>query len=207
MIALAAHTANSGLGSLDATLPAIADLDLEATVDRVAGWGANTALYRHFLATGLAAETPSVASARAIAAVAGWRSGVVDLRDEALMRAVELSAPVASAALGLEAAQLSSFLEGQATDPFAWPTSDALVARIGGFRGCGGVWIAAPTKAAFVAPNAVEVMCNDERWIAVVDVFGARITRAERSSPAATATARALVSENSYLVDIARVSA
>ncbi len=207
MIARAAHSANAGLTLSPAPVGSVDGVDLAATVERIARWGGDEALYTHFLGQGLAAAAPSAASARALGVVAGWRSGVVDLRDEALARVVDLADEAAAAALGLAPAQLDEFLGRQATDPFAWPTSDQLVARIGGFSGFGGPWTAQPTAAVFVSPHAVEVACGPELWAAYVDVFGARIVRSDKPAAAAAAPARALVAENSYLVDIARAAA
>ena len=146
------------------------------------------------------AVTPSV--------LAGWRSGVVDLRDEALLRVADVVAEAAEAALGLPAGQLQAFTTAQATDPFAWPTSDQLVAQIGGFSGFGDAWITPPSSARFVSAHAVEVACGDELWLAYVDVFGARLARAPKAASGlwTTPTVGTLISENSYLVEISRVA-
>ena len=204
MIARAAHSVNAGLTPSSVPLGTVEGVDLAVTVDRIAGWGGDPDLYRHFVGQGLAAAVPSAASARALGVVAGWRSGVVDLRDEALVRVVELEDPAATAALGLGPGLLAGFISQQASDPFAWPTSDQLVGRIGGFSGFGDAWVAQPTRADFVSPTAVQVACGPELWTAYVDVFGARVIRADHALPTTTASARALVSENSYLVEIAR---
>lgn len=207
MIARSAHTVNAGLTLSPEPVGTVEGVDLAATVERIADWGGNAELYLHFLGSGLAAAPVTAASARSLGVVAGWRSGVVDLRDEALMRVVELADAAGEAALGLSDGQLDAFVTQQATDPFAWPTVDQLVARIGGFSGFGGAWVAQPTHAEFVAPTIVAVVCGSERWSAYVDVFGSRVVRAEKAPGAPVGTrARALVAENSYLVDIVRVT-
>jgi hypothetical protein len=209
MIARAMHTVNAGLVPDRAELRAVEGVDLAGTVQRIVGWGGDEALYTHFLGRGLASAASSASTVQALAVLAGWRSGVVDLRDEVLRRVAELPAKAAEAALGLPAGQLDAFITGQASDPFAWPTADQLVARIGGFRGFGDAWVAAPTSAQCVSAGAVQVCCGDELWTAYVDVFGTRLARdngaaREKSTPA---TGRALVSENSYLVEIVRGAA
>jgi hypothetical protein len=209
MIARAAHSVNAGLSLSSPDVGTIEGVDLAATVERIVGWGGDAKLYLHFLGRGIDAGALTSAGARALGVVAGWRSGVVDLRDEALAHVAQLSEEVATAALGLAAGQREAFVAQQASDPFAWPTSDSLVARIGGFSGFGGVWVTPPTLARFVSSNVVEITCGAERWAAHVDVFGVRVTRADGATSATTfaADARALVSENSYLVDIARGAA
>lgn len=206
MIARAAHSVNAGLTLSAARVGTVEGVNLSDTVERIVEWGGDADRYLHFLAAGLAASPATAAGARALGVVAGWRSGVVDLRDEALMRVVELAEPAASAALGLAAGEVDAFLTQQQTDPFAWPTPDPLVARIGGFAGFGGAWVAAPTQAEFVSHNLVSVHCGAEHWLAYVDVFGARVVRAESALAKQTAAAKALVSENSYLVEIVRAA-
>lgn len=208
MIARAAHTVNAGLVPERTPLGSVDGVNLDDTVDRIAGWGGDAALYAHFLGQGLAHSQASASGARALGVLAGWRSGVVDLRDEALLRVADVAGEAAEAALGLPAGQLQAFTSAQATDPFAWPTSDQLVARIGGFSGFGDAWIEPPSSARFISAHALEVTCGDELWLVYVDVFGARLARAQKTASAlwTTPTAGSLISENSYLVEIARIS-
>ena len=145
MIARPRHAANDGLVVGELVLQPVAGLDLEATVDRVGEWGGGRALYATLLASSLATlDEPDAATVRSIAAIAGWRAGVIDLRREALARAEDVPGSTAAAALAIHPAELGWVLEHQATDRYAYPGSGPLIATVGGFRGFGGPWPAPP---------------------------------------------------------------
>jgi hypothetical protein len=210
MIARPLHEANRGVVAAGSALdaPGVSSADLEATVDRVTTWGGDAALYRHFLAAALGAEVePS--SVRALGAIAGWRSGVLDLRVDALARATSLAAGGAgaavAAALGLPVGRLDAFLSRQAVDPFAWPGAGTLVATVGGFAGLGGRWTAPPEDPVAVGDAEFAVRSGLDWWLVTVDVFGSRTTRLETAPPAgASAHARITTTPDSYLASIVR---
>ncbi len=207
MIVAAGHEANRGIEPREVTLPAIPGLDLDATVDRVVGWGGDSGLYRLFLGSGLvAAEQRDAPTARAIAVVAGWRSGVVALRQEAIAQLDTLGRDTAAAALGIPADQLADFRLAQSTSVFGLPGQLGVIARIGGFSGMGGPWIAPPTSAHLAADGVVAIACGDDLWVAHADSFGARLTRVDELPPAAINAAwpTVEVSPLSYLVSVVR---
>lgn len=213
MTALPTAAANAGdtaaTASLDDMLP---DLVLEETVTRVRDWGGNPRRYRLALSRGLDAlgGDADPADVRSLAAVAGWRAGVLDLRDDALARAVGLPAAAAARTLGLAAENLDWFLTAHYEDRFAWPDQKVgdVIARVGGFRGLGGSWIVHPREAAALGDGRFRVICGDESWIIRADVFGASLTPADveqATAPAVTGGAvDAVVSIASYLVDLVR---
>lgn len=204
---VAGHEANAGIEPRVTTLPAVPGLDLEATVERVGGWGGDEALYCYFLGRALV-EAPErdAAAARVIAVVAGWRAGVVALRQEALGHLAQLDPETAAAALGMDSGQLAEFTAAQPADPFWAPGQLGVVARIGGFRGVGGPWIAPPTSAHLTADGTVAIACGDDLWVAHADAFGCRLGRVDALPPAAANTAWpvAEVSSMSYLVTLRR---
>ena len=213
MTALPSVTANAGDTAAIASLDeAIADAALEATVSRVRDWGGDPRRYRLALRRGLPALGTDADSAdvRSLAAVAGWRAGVLDLREDALARAVGLPAAAVAATLGLAAERLEWFLAAHSADRFAWPDQRVgdVIARVGGFRGLGGSWIVRPTEAAVLGDGRFRVICGDESWIIRADVFGASLSRAEPGQATVPGVARegveAVVSTASYLVDLVR---
>ncbi|WP_395242473.1 potassium transporter Kef [Agromyces sp. MMS24-K17] len=161
----------------------------------VAAWSA---------AGGASATEESAAPSRgdlvALAGVAGWRSGVLDLRDDALGRIaaagtdVRLRAAIA-AALGLDAAGLGEFATRQSLDRFWWQGRDAArgyVLAAGGFAGFADAWIAPPDAwRPLDEPGAFAVRASGEWWRLDADVFGSRLGRLdaepESSAPRGTA--------------------
>ncbi|TWX40895.1 potassium transporter Kef [Frigoribacterium sp. ACAM 257] len=156
----AGHVVDDGV-LVDGSAPPrlAAGLDAERAERNTVAWGGDATRWRHVLTAALAVQRSSSRPEqghRDLSALAAWRSGVVGLRADALARLDrvlggggddELPSPeAAAAALGLDAARLDAFAEGQRTDPFAWPPGrpGGLIARVGGFRGLGGPWQARP---------------------------------------------------------------
>ena len=165
------HAVNTGLVVTRPELPA----SVSATTSRVVGWGGDAARYEHFVGAGLAAGLAE----RDAGAIAGWRAGVLDLRDDALGRVAELG-DAATAALGLDGSvagegSIAQFLDLQRRDAFGWPGATGEVAAIGGFSGLGGAWLSPPTAAKAVAPTSFAVTTGDLHWIVQADVCGSRI--------------------------------
>ena len=201
---VAGHVANVGLAVAETVLPTIASVDLAATVDRVSGWGGDSRLYTHFLAAGLSASA-GTPDAKQIGVIAGWRAGVLALRSEALSSAAAAQPAAVAAALGIAESQVAEFLAAQAVDRFALPSSSGVVARIGGFRGFGGPWIAPPTSPRFVGDGVVEVDCGAEVWQIAADVYCARLEPVDiASATIEVGTATVETSDDSYLVTISR---
>jgi hypothetical protein len=196
------HAVNGAIDTTSTVLPEISGVDLAATVARVVGWGGDAGLYVHFL------SSATRETARPLATVAGWRAGVIGLRDAALEAAAGLG-PAAAAGLGLDADQLSGFLDSQASDPFAWPDGSKPVATIGGFIGLGGPWLAPPTRPVVTGSATFRVTSGVDTWQIEADVFGSHLTllpdeeRAARPIPHSPVLAS--VSPDSYLVTLARV--
>ncbi|MEP6842004.1 MAG: hypothetical protein ABJA11_00700 [Pseudolysinimonas sp.] len=192
----------------------IADALLESTVPRLREWGGDPARYRvalsrgqHAMGTALDLEDPE--AIRSLAVVAGWRAGVLDLRNDAITRAASLPEPVTAAALGLAVERLAGFLVAQGSDPFAWPDQEpgTVIARIGGFRGLGGRWIAPPRDPAPIGIGRFRVICGDATWVIRADVFGSSIVPADEeqaTSPAVSGGGVDAVVTTSYLVDLVR---
>lgn len=197
--------ANDGLDAPPRALPAIPGVDLERTVERVAAWGGSPNRYRHVLGAALdaAERSPAVGIVRATAVLAAWRAGVVRMRTEALRVATDVPAALAEAALTLRPGQLAEFLEAQAVSPFLHPGVGPVIARIGGFRGLGGVWLAPPRSPEPVDIDAFTVHSGDELWLLRVDVFGARLAPVDTAPPSAgRPDAVAATADDSYLVTI-----
>ncbi|WP_127794027.1 hypothetical protein [Agromyces sp. LHK192] len=141
-----------------------------------------------------------------VAALAGWRAGVVALREDALarceaMRFAEGRARVAAAVLGLEAwgasaasgasaisgasaaSGLDEFLDRQATDRYWWPgrsAANGFVWSVGGFAGFGDAWVAPPEQwHPLDATGGFAVFAAGEWWRVDGDVWGGRCARAE----------------------------
>jgi hypothetical protein len=204
---VAGHVANVGFAVAETVLPTIDGVDLAATVDRVSGWGGDPGLYTRFLAAGLSvsAGTPD---ARSLGVIAGWRAGVLALRSAALSSAAAAQPAAVAAALAIAESQVAEFLAEQARDRFALPSSSGVVARVGGFRGFGGPWIAPPTSPRFVGDGVIEVDCGAEVWQIVADVFCARLEQVEHASASiVVGTATVETSADSYLVTISRQAA
>lgn len=197
MTKLPGHAVNAGLVLTKPALTA----SVSATTSRVVGWGGDGAVYEHFVGAGIAAGLAE----RDAGAIAGWRAGVLDLRDDALGRVRELG-DEARAALGTDGS-VADFYAAQRLDPFAWPgaSTGADVAAIGGFSGLAGVWLSPPTSAKAVAPTSFAVSTGTVHWLVQADVFGSRVQPlAAAIEIDVEATVRPIVSPQSYLVRLVR---
>lgn len=206
MIRTAFFAANVAAGPLVVIDPPATDL-LARSVRNVALWGGDAARYRTSLATGLrvadANRTPI--DLRDLAAVAAWRCGVPQIREDALDRIRHCctsdpgSAPIFAAALGIPTPDLPGLLRAQQTDRFGWIAPMPVTAAIGGFRGVGGRFGAPPTA---VATDGVSlfVRTGTEYWRAQVDIFGATLTTC--AEPVSIAWSSSCVLETSIIAEV-----
>ncbi|MGQ0604857.1 MAG: hypothetical protein ACT4QE_24510 [Anaerolineales bacterium] len=119
--------------------------------------------------------------------VAAWRAGMAHYRTSALALCRELPPAVAHVALGLPAsdAPLTATLNALAADPWLNPDSTPnlkseiknpkCIARVGAFRGFGGLFLRPPIVAA--AGEHFLVTDGEDSWLLVADVFGATFHR------------------------------
>ncbi|MCW5952498.1 MAG: hypothetical protein KIT69_09595 [Propionibacteriaceae bacterium] len=199
---------NAGLRLTDLPIPQLSADELEVATANVAAWGGHPALFRHFLAVGLAA-TP-VPEAHHLAAIAGWRAGALSLRFEALRLLPTLPSPAVAATLGFAASELADFAELQQLDPYWWPGRMAVggqVLRAGGFAGLGGPWLAPPVRAGRAAISGRWVVLSGESWWQLdADVFGAVLTELDAEPECGPDTdpsgVRINVSPDSYVVGL-----
>lgn len=199
---------NAGLRLADLPIPQLSAAELDVATANVAAWGGQPALFRHFLAAGLAAAP--VADAHHLAAIAGWRAGALGLRFEALRLLATLPAPAVAATLGFAASELADFAELQQLDPYWWPSRVAVggqVLRAGGFAGLGGHWLAPPVQAGRAAITGRWVVCSGETWWRLdADVFGAVLTELDETPECGPDTdpsgVRIEVSPDSYVVSL-----
>ncbi|MGC3955721.1 MAG: hypothetical protein QM804_15970 [Propionicimonas sp.] len=183
--------------------------ELEIATANLTSWGGRPALFRHFLAAGLA--RPTAADPHQVAAVAGWRSGALNLRFEALRLLPSLPPEAAAATLGLAEAELADFLELQQLDPYWWPgRADArgAVLRAGGFAGLGGSWLVPPSRAGRgPVTGRWVVFAGDSWWQLDADVFGALLTVLDEEPECGPDTdpsgVRISFSPDSYLIELA----
>ena len=139
----------------------------------------------------LSSACDDVAELLATAPVAAWRAGLAQYRLSALARCRSLKPNLAGLALGLPGIK-ASFLSAKArdglldallADPWLDPDSSApasksalkIVARVGTFRGFGGLFMAPPTV---TAPAGQFVVSDgDDNWLLFADRFGASLQR------------------------------
>jgi hypothetical protein len=197
MIRRAGHVVNDALGPAGASqLPVIEGFDTALASDNVVSWGGDRELYRRFFATSIdldrsesSTEQPLPHTVLTLGSLAAWRSGVLDLRQDALGRLSEalesgsVAAPVLASALGLQAGELPDFVRYQAESPFGWPargSGDVVIARVGGFRGLGGPWTAPPARAEATSADGefLITLTDGELWRLEADIFGTRLSRA-----------------------------
>ncbi|SIO23157.1 hypothetical protein [Agromyces cerinus] len=169
-----------------------AGLDLGLARANVVRAGGDADLFGAALAVGLdawsdAGGTGAAGAVVELAAIAGWRAGVLALRGDALARIGErrfdasLRSGVA-AALGFETgAVLDEFLDRQLTDRYWWPGRHRVrgyVAAVGGFAGFGDAWIApADEWRALPGAGAFALHSAEEWWRLDADVWGTRLVR------------------------------
>lgn len=121
----------------------------------------------------------------ALGQVAAWRAGLAHYRSSALRVAAALPDAVRSLAVGGPSTGDGVFLLARLeTDPWFRPEAAAVstdaprvVARVGAFRGFGGVFPAPPTVGA--GPHAHFVESGETRWWLYADAFGATLHRAQ----------------------------
>lgn len=121
--------------------------------------------------------------------VAAWRAGMAHYRLNALDLCRDLPSPVALTALGLspqsEHPPLDSLIESLKANPWLHPTSDLrpltsdlqIVARVGAFRGFGGLFLAPPLV--FSSGDQFIVTDGEGSWLLTADCFGATWHRTE----------------------------
>ncbi|NYI80851.1 potassium transporter Kef [Nocardioides panzhihuensis] len=225
MIRRPGHSVNAAVRRESAPLPSAAGLDLELAVANVARWVGDPQLFSRFLAAGLAGPTSvSVDVGQDLAAVAAWRAGVIGLRTDAL-RAVSACldaglTDAVGATLGMPGTDVAGFVEGQRTDRFFWPAWQNLgraylVARIGGFAGLGGPWLAHPGDVIATGEGQWLVEVGEELWEIDADLFGHSVSPAdsdptEAGDPVATAATpgiRVVSVPTSYLLEVVREAA
>lgn len=216
MIRTAGHVVNDGLVPAHAelsTLPVVDGVDFAASVANVTAWGGQAWLYALAVLRGLDAAAGGVDAdlARSVGSLAGWRSGVLDLRDDARTRLAGLldagREPVAAAVLGLPVGAVDDFAHAQRDRSLAWPLLDpsATVARVGGFGGLGGAWTAPPRSVGRARTGQLVVTCTDgSGWRLEADVFGDRLTALDAGAAGETAdvTTGVVVSDRSYLLSL-----
>jgi hypothetical protein len=201
MIRRPGQLVNEGLALSSATLPPLEGFDLQLSIDNVVALGGSERLYRHFL--GRALTVPD-ADVLAIASLAAWRAGVIDLRADALHR-LEMSEPVsAAAALGIELDDLGAFVVGQARSAFAWTSTLPVIARVGGFRGLGGAFISPPLSATTLErEGGFALLTAVDAWEYDADTFGGRLVRVdEPGDPGPVRDVQLTVSPDSYLAEL-----
>lgn len=211
MIRRPGQAVNDGLQLQAAAAPTVHGFDVEQSIRNVESWAGDSTLYRHFLSQALAADDaaggtdgPLPHTVLTLAALAAWRSGTLDLRQDALARFREAlgsgSVPRAAlaSAVGLRPSELDDFASAQAESPFGWPArgdGDVVIARVGGFRGLGGAWTAAPLTGEHGDSEGrfVITLTDGERWQLDADIFGTSLSRLptdSASGPAADAVGR-----------------
>lgn len=218
MIRRPGHSVNASVARRPGGLPAVTGLDLELAEANVARWGGDTGLFRTSLAAALSSgPQPEAAAIQDLAAVAAWRAGVIGLRKDAL-RAVSscLDAGLVDAVgatLGMPGTDVAGFVEGQRTDRFFWPAWQQLgraylIARIGGFAGLGGPWLAHPGDVIAAGEGRWLVEVGEELWAVDADLFGHSVSLAgddpADTGDTGTAGVRAVSVPTSYLLEVVR---
>lgn len=168
--------------------------DADAWIARVAAAGA-----------GADAATTLVAGQ-----VAAWAVGLAHARAGALAVAGDLAPPVLAAALGVDDLP-GDALDRLRADRWWRPTgpvaAGTVVHRVGGFRGFGGPFLAAP----LVAPvdGRIVVASGPARWHLHADAFGATLTRLGADGPSVpTVAGRGRVTSEAATADtVARTDA
>ncbi len=127
--------------------------------------------------------------------ILAWRAGLAHYRPSALDLARTLEPRLARAALGLpkDSPPIQTIIKDLLADPWLPPAyADGkrsknlelkIVARVGAFRGFGGLFLAPPTVAC--SDGEFHVSDNDKQWRLTADLFGATFHRAE-TMPRAT---------------------
>jgi hypothetical protein len=135
---------------------------------------------------GLASRTDDVDACLRAGQVAAWRCGMAHYREGALRAVADLPDALARAALDLPAgfsASKDRLLETLADrwrrpetagEPYG-PSGLAIVARAGGFRGFGGIFVAPPEV--FTLHGTLYAFDSESCWSLHADLFGATLQR------------------------------
>jgi hypothetical protein len=115
--------------------------------------------------------------------VVAWRAGMAHLRESALAAADTLPESLVSSAIGTPAVRWLDVRDRLRADPWFDPSNPAspsgsarLVARAGGFRGFGGLFLTPPIVA--MADEELLTRSGDSSWLLKADAFGATFHRA-----------------------------
>ncbi|MDN4639356.1 potassium transporter Kef [Agreia sp. PsM10] len=205
MIRRPGQAVDDGLQPQTTVVPAVPGFDVDQSIRNVESWGGDSTLYTHFLSLALAADDAAASTdgplphtVLTLAALSAWRSGTLDLRQDALARLGEAlgsgSVPrqALASAVGLQPSELDDFASAQAESPFGWPArgdGDVVIARVGGFRGLGGAWTAPPLTGEHGDREGrfVITLTDGERWQLDADIFGTSLSRLPSDSAPATA--------------------
>jgi hypothetical protein len=139
----------------------------------------------------LSAACDDVTELLAAAQVAAWRAGLAQYRLSALARCRSLTPNIAGLALGLPGFKASflsvkardALLDALLADPWLDPAAGAppaktalkIVARVGAFRGFGGLFMAPPMV---TCPDGQFLVSDgDEHWLLFADRFGSSLQR------------------------------
>jgi hypothetical protein len=141
----------------------------------------------------LGGHCPDVGTLLEVGKVAGWRAGLAHFRDGALEACRRLPPALARAALGLPAGpgEIEPIVRRLQADPWLHPAkcigSPAgegqlrIVARVGAFRGFGGLFLWPPGAA--VVDGQLLVTDGTACWALTADVFGATLHPAGATLP------------------------
>jgi hypothetical protein len=136
---------------------------------------------------------PDSATFLRVGQIAAWRSGLAHHRSEALALAAQLATTgpmLARLALNLPTANtktaplITTLLNRLNADPWYRPESSpthpklAIVARVGAFRGFGGLFLAPPRV--FLKDGHFVIQESEAGWLLAADAFGATLHRHER---------------------------
>ncbi|GGR68936.1 hypothetical protein J2S40_004629 [Nocardioides luteus] len=223
MIRRPGHSVNAAAHPAEtAAMPVVVGLDLELAAANVARFGGDERRFDSSLRAGLRApgSLPSETQAvQDLAAVAAWRAGVIGLRTDAL-RALGSCldhglADAVAAVLGMPPTSVAEFAEAQRTDRFFWPAWRGLgraylIARIGGFTGLGGPWLAHPGEVIPAGEGRWLVEVGEELWEVTADLFGHSVSLAgddAASDDTDTPGVRVVSIPTSYLLEVVREAA
>lgn len=158
-------------------------LDLDLAARNVTAAGGSAERFRAAFGAGQAAAGSASLDPVHLAGIAGWRAGVLGLREDALSRiaaAMPTAADAIAAALGMDATNLEPFLEHQRRDRFWWPgrtEQRGYVCAVGGFAGLGGAWTQPPTDGRPLGADGAFAVRTGERWWRIdADVWGSGLT-------------------------------
>jgi hypothetical protein len=132
------------------------------------------------LLTSLGPQTADLEQLRLLGKVLAWRSGLAHYRSGALIAADELPTTLVEQALGIPNGQSwSEWREALHESP--WPRSlvgtEPLLARIGSFRGLGGVFTEPPMLA--TRDGDLIARSGTDAWLVTADAFGSTLHRSD----------------------------